>query len=1210
MRRWHWWNSLSESQQTYLRAKWHFKPPTSPPVLPPCPSDSERLANHKRNIQDARKKKRDGTYIDLRGSANARRKGVPKRQRIVDDPVPANSSSPYRACSGSVPSSSRTLRPSVPVANPSDPSPQGSQPSVLTPIPSLRGGKLRIGTLNVTTLTGRLVHVLEIMDVHSLDVLALQECRVTPMNRLALQAALKRRGLFFHIGPASPTMSRHGVPCVFVRGCAVISRVPIYPVSLPLHLPRDRVVAVKILLGEPLTLWNIHAPTEYNARTHFLRDLLVELTCEHGAAAVIGDFNAEWHRTPFADSIRAGRVRQADLETSAPDLLTGTRPSQPTPRIIDYMIVRHSVPLARWACTVPWTDHDLVAYDLQMAMPPPSLILRRPPPLLPTSSQIHGPCLPPLVSNDVELLSVTDAALVWQQQVQRAEHMLAVAEPCNQQAHRGRFRTQVAGKPASIRHCGSVRTRRLHHAVNRQRLLIKLAVSHPTGHPQLESLQRKQELTWTWLQEVQPFDLHTGLQRLLSLHQETENADKSRRLARWEEATKHSSKAIPMASKRLKIALAAEQPHTCAAAVEDTLQEQEHAWMQLWYRPGAAQPIIPLPTELPIVHPDLFKRVLSGMRGKAPGMDNITSSVILSLPDDWICQTLDLLLRFARQGVWPPQLAEVLIALLPKKTTQWRPISLESVFTRALFRCFAIMTRQVMPQVCHDIVHGGIPGRGTSTVLVDAWEHIKNRRGQPTFALTQDLAKAFDNVDRMLLLQAIDTYLAGPLRDAALVVLQWILQHSKVFVLQGVTLGRRLDTNWGIPQGNSFSMWYLAILTTEWAKQMYASPLIVHHPVSICTYVDDRVVIGALGMLAQTRELMQQIDQAMHWSTDTSKDHLATTTIKGDPIPNRHAMVLKIALPLCGSALSLPETIIAQGTKSAQLLGLLGLTPRIYVAVFASIVGSKIAYYAPWTHDPYQCTQSLVNLVDRIACNARYYGRNAAGSALFVWGSAHLHLRILRGVMRSAARILSQHRDPMTLIPALPASLERFNLTIERGRLHHPRYGHQALDLSRTCQHFISLVWRAWIINKASPPPSLDAKNLVVSHVFAMSSHALFLPLVLNQLTIPSRHAYHRHHTPIPESCPCCGCAPLHANTLAFYSQCEAETARAWRAARLHPNLPPMNDTYINDILLVHHNRLEAHRVAPIAMRCLSIILEGVPSVRPSFRRDVDVQRQ
>ena len=90
-------------------------------------------------------------------------------------------------------------------------------------------GAIKIGTLNVRTLKGKMAEVMNLANDQSLDILCLQEVRLSEDNLLSAHHAAKRGGWSFLPGPCA--IDSQGAP---TAGVAVLSRWPIEKKALPL----------------------------------------------------------------------------------------------------------------------------------------------------------------------------------------------------------------------------------------------------------------------------------------------------------------------------------------------------------------------------------------------------------------------------------------------------------------------------------------------------------------------------------------------------------------------------------------------------------------------------------------------------------------------------------------------------------------------------------------------------------------------------------------------------------------------------------------------------------------------------------------------------------------------------------------------------------------------------------------------------------------
>ena len=94
---------------------------------------------------------------------------------------------------------------------------------------------LRLGTLNVATLAGRVATIIALCVTLGLDILALQETRVPQHSRASVEAAFAKVGWHCTLGPSA--VSADGKP---LYGTAIVSRVPVVPFALPeTLLPRS-----------------------------------------------------------------------------------------------------------------------------------------------------------------------------------------------------------------------------------------------------------------------------------------------------------------------------------------------------------------------------------------------------------------------------------------------------------------------------------------------------------------------------------------------------------------------------------------------------------------------------------------------------------------------------------------------------------------------------------------------------------------------------------------------------------------------------------------------------------------------------------------------------------------------------------------------------------------------------------------------------------
>ena len=116
--------------------------------------------------------------------------------------------------------------------------------------------RLRLGTLNVATLAGRVATVVALCVSLGLDLLALQETRVPVHSRASVEAAFAKAGWHCVLGPHAEAID--GKP---QYGTAIISRVPVVQFALPETLVlkgRGCGVRVHRATGRPFLCTNLY----------------------------------------------------------------------------------------------------------------------------------------------------------------------------------------------------------------------------------------------------------------------------------------------------------------------------------------------------------------------------------------------------------------------------------------------------------------------------------------------------------------------------------------------------------------------------------------------------------------------------------------------------------------------------------------------------------------------------------------------------------------------------------------------------------------------------------------------------------------------------------------------------------------------------------------------------------------------------------------
>ncbi|CAE7419819.1 unnamed protein product [Symbiodinium sp. CCMP2592] len=228
---------------------------------------------------------------------------------------------------------------------------------------------LRLGTLNVATLAGRVATVIALCVTLGLDILALQETRVPQHSRASVEAAFAKAGWHCTLGPSA--VSTDGKP---LYGTAIVSRVPVVPFALPeTLLPQGRGCGVRVhrAVGRPVLCTNLYLPasSETQAASH-LRDVFSFLASTGEECVLLGDYNLTAQHAPLSEVRALGTWRLADEVVLGDCVMPPTRRDkhgQPCGRCVDFALSTAGLPaLARQQNRGP-ADHDLVSYDFSFA---------------------------------------------------------------------------------------------------------------------------------------------------------------------------------------------------------------------------------------------------------------------------------------------------------------------------------------------------------------------------------------------------------------------------------------------------------------------------------------------------------------------------------------------------------------------------------------------------------------------------------------------------------------------------------------------------------------------------------------------------------------------------------------------------------------------------------------------------------------------------
>ena len=233
---------------------------------------------------------------------------------------------------------------------------------------------MRIATLNLGTLAGRLDWVFEAMATKKIDVLCLQETRVTEVMAPGIILACRQRGLQCFFGH-----HQRDAAGVSYGTNAVIAKWPIVALRSPPGTPNQRCqyFALHEAARGPIVCANIHGPHTRASQHALLREAHRHLGTFGRRCIIIGDFNCTPDEAPVTELLGSCSYELFDPEDAISELTS--RPSgDRRGRHIDYAIASRQL---RSDLRCQWrgpADHDVVSYAIPLEKRTDSYVLTRP----------------------------------------------------------------------------------------------------------------------------------------------------------------------------------------------------------------------------------------------------------------------------------------------------------------------------------------------------------------------------------------------------------------------------------------------------------------------------------------------------------------------------------------------------------------------------------------------------------------------------------------------------------------------------------------------------------------------------------------------------------------------------------------------------------------------------------------------------------------
>lgn len=707
---------------------------------------------------------------------------------------------------------------------------------------------MRLGTLNVRSLGGRLGGVLAIADSTKLNVLCLQETRVNAHSWNAVSRAVKARGWQLFPGPQGRNSKD-----VVEGGTLVLTKWPAEALALPDELVSvERAMAVKLYRPQqrPLILINVYLhASDRTAASQTLVSLFDFVAACGEDAIIMGDFNLETRCWPISNVLATGQWRSCDELVCGDQVLCGTHRTAAgayTGVVIDYGLCTPRLTITGREQHLGPADHDAVVYSLHVpgSLPKPWT--------LPVGAPLHTDKIDEkswqnaweeVSSNFENALRAGSMDSAWATLSDCAESLLLVRGKPGRATRPGP--QQIASPPStkapSLQNLKERKLRRFaRRVVEYQKspspqLEIKLLRDGPHLHHSLASFS---------------LDDHRLIGAALALADTEAMAASKQRVTAWKDSVQENATKL---GKWVKQTPPEKPPASFEGPIlpEDRAKREALAWENHW-NPEQLPDLVQVDdlcsqlgfSEIPLQNHSLqvsgsdLVRVALKATKKAPGMDAWTALHLCNLPIAFWDQVGVLWDACLKHGRVPVLWKEVRIALLPKPTGGMRPLAIVTVLWRI---CMSATLKKLRPWIsdwASPQLFGGLPGKGIMDVHERFHEAVSTAKQSRVdlVGCKADVRKCFDSVCPKI---AIHVWRRLGAPSAVCDLLEdFYSDQRRWFAWQGSFHPHPVFAQQGLLQGCPASPALLNALMTVWVKFVKRQ----EPRVSLAIYLDDRTL--------------------------------------------------------------------------------------------------------------------------------------------------------------------------------------------------------------------------------------------------------------------------------------------------------------------------------------------------------------------------------
>ena len=717
---------------------------------------------------------------------------------------------------------------------------------------------LRVGTCNIRSLTGKMGAVMALAATTGVNLLCLQEARLTAEGAHAMRQGFRAKGWKLLHGPLA--LDGRG-------GVAVVTDWPVELLDIPLEgFPASRFLALKAHRPQqrPLLVVNGYLPANDDCLNQHLTQQLITWAASTGEDFILlADWNREARQQPLCHYLSCGLVYAMDNDALFPRQGTHRLESGAyTRRVLDYGVASPGLAVSNRQQILGPADHDLVHYDIGLhsgrrgwRWQPQRHLLTEP---VAEWERHWSPTADACFHQD---LAEGNTEAAWRALSAAAEE--ALAAPGTQARPRGE-----PGKPvwaeAHVGHTPRIQTlreRKLRRAARRlSEVLYHNATEASTRRLQhyLEHLlQAYPDLRD--LADLRGEGLLQALQEKASMEEQRANLA---RLHKWKEDVKTD---LPRLARWIK-ASSAPVPTAWSAFELDPapaakLQRAEEEWRQLWCsrRPSGdalRSKLLETPlrrVEAPLMElsgEELRRRARAAGR-KAAGCDGWAGRHWKSLPEAFYDRLAAVWRAVLRGAPLPAAWTQVRVCLIPKPDGGERPLAIAALAWRlgasALVQKLAPWIGQVMPQE----IYGGMPGRGIDDIHALLAHEMYGHGVGALAGCKADVRKCYDSADPRLAMECLRNM--GAPTNVLEVLGRFYEAHERWLQIDGHCARTSIGGAAALLQGCPFSPLCLGAMMAFWVTQVKKA----NTGCTLAIYLDDRSLwsLGLPAASCQAREL-------------------------------------------------------------------------------------------------------------------------------------------------------------------------------------------------------------------------------------------------------------------------------------------------------------------------------------------------------------------